>query len=88
VVDGGEPGVGSRDEGKHTGRNDLLFVEKMMWIVDGRASSEFDDTMLYQIVSYRQTQLRMARTMVFVLAILKCNFIFTWKVYRDRFVAK
>jgi len=28
VVDGGEPGVDSRDEGKHTGRNDLLFVEK------------------------------------------------------------
>jgi len=22
VVDGGEPGVDSRDEGKHTGRND------------------------------------------------------------------
>jgi len=32
VVDGGEPGVDSRDEGKHTGRNDLLFVEKMMWM--------------------------------------------------------
>jgi len=31
VVHGGEPGVDSRDEGKHTGRNDLLFVEKMMW---------------------------------------------------------
>jgi len=30
VVDGGEPGVDSRDEGKHTGRNDLLFIEKMM----------------------------------------------------------
>ena len=77
MADGGEPGVDASDEGKHTGRNDLLFVEKMMWIVDGRASSEFDDTMLYQIL-----------TMVFVLAILKCNFIFTWKVYRDRFVAK
>jgi len=32
VVDGGEPGVDSRDEGKHAGRNDLLFVEKMMWM--------------------------------------------------------
>ena len=32
VVDGGEPGVDFRDEGKHTGRNDLLFVEKMMWM--------------------------------------------------------
>jgi len=31
MVDGGEPGVDSRDEGKHTGRNDLLFV-KMMWM--------------------------------------------------------
>ena len=31
-VDGGEPGVDSRDEGKRIGRNDLLFVEKMMWI--------------------------------------------------------
>ena len=30
MVDGEEPGVDSRDEGKHTGRNDLLFVEKMM----------------------------------------------------------
>jgi len=30
VVDGGKTGVDSRDEGKHTGRNDLLFVEKMM----------------------------------------------------------
>ena len=26
MVDGGEQGVDSRDEGKHTGRNDLLFV--------------------------------------------------------------
>jgi len=25
-------GVDSRDEGKHTGRNYLLFVEKMMWM--------------------------------------------------------
>ena len=32
MVDGGEPGVDSRDEGKHTERNDLLFVEKMMWM--------------------------------------------------------
>jgi len=32
VVDGDKAGVDSRDEGKHTGRNDLLFVEKMMWI--------------------------------------------------------
>ena len=32
VVDGEKPGVGSRDEGKHTERNDLLFVEKMMWM--------------------------------------------------------
>ena len=31
-VDGGKPGVDSKDEGKHTGRNDLLFVEKMMWV--------------------------------------------------------
>ena len=32
VVDREKPGVDSRDEGKHTGRNDLLFVEKMMWM--------------------------------------------------------
>jgi len=25
LVDGKKPGVDSRDEGKHTGRNDLLF---------------------------------------------------------------
>ena len=30
--DEGKPEVGSRDEWKHTGRNDLLFVEKMMWM--------------------------------------------------------
>jgi len=30
VVDGGKPGGDSRDEGKHIGRKDLLFVEKMM----------------------------------------------------------
>jgi len=30
VVDKGKPEVDSRDEGKHTGKNDLLFVEKMM----------------------------------------------------------
>jgi len=32
VVDREKPGVDSRDEGKHTGRNDLLFVEKIMWM--------------------------------------------------------
>jgi len=26
VVDGGKPGVDSRDEEKHTGRTDLLFI--------------------------------------------------------------
>jgi len=30
MVDGGKLGGDSRDEGKHTGRNNLLFVEKMM----------------------------------------------------------
>jgi len=32
MVDGEKPGVDSRDKTKHTGRNDLLFVEKMMWM--------------------------------------------------------
>ena len=32
MVDRGKPGVDSRDDEKHTGRNDLLFVEKMMWM--------------------------------------------------------
>jgi len=32
VVDGRKPGVDSRDEGKHTERNNLLFVEKMIWM--------------------------------------------------------
>jgi len=32
MVDEVKPEVGSRDEGKHTGRNDLLFIEKMMWM--------------------------------------------------------
>ena len=30
MVDGGKPGVNTRDEGKHTGKNDLLFVETMI----------------------------------------------------------
>jgi len=34
VVDEGKPGVDFRDERKHTGRNDLLFVKKMMWMGD------------------------------------------------------
>ena len=40
MVDGGEPGVDSGDEGKHTGRNDLLFVEKMMWMGDCNSLSD------------------------------------------------
>ena len=32
VIDGGKPRVDSRDDGKHTGRNNMLFVEKMMWM--------------------------------------------------------
>jgi len=28
VVDGGEPGVDSKDEGKHTGRNHVVSPEK------------------------------------------------------------
>jgi len=30
VVDGEKPGIDSRDKGKHTGTNNLLFVLKMM----------------------------------------------------------
>ena len=30
MADGEKLGVDSRDEGKHTGRNDLLYIEKMM----------------------------------------------------------
>ena len=39
MVDEGELGVDSRDEGKHTGRHDLLFVDD----VDGRASVTKDE---------------------------------------------
>ena len=31
MADVGEPGVDYRDEGKY-GRNDLLFVKKMIWM--------------------------------------------------------
>ena len=31
MADGGEPGVDSRDEGKHTGKTDLLFVKTKLW---------------------------------------------------------
>ena len=30
MVDGEKPGVDSRDEGKHAGRNDQLSVDKMI----------------------------------------------------------
>ena len=33
MVDGGKPEVGSRDEGKHTGRNDLLYVDGWVLLV-------------------------------------------------------
>ena len=36
VVNGEKLGVDSRDEGKHTGKNDLRYVGKMMWM-DERA---------------------------------------------------
>jgi len=45
VVDGGKPGVDYRDDGKHTGRNDLLFVEKMMWM-DERVRSKDEERVL------------------------------------------
>jgi len=32
VVDGGKLGVDSKDDGKHTERNYLLFVEKLIWM--------------------------------------------------------
>ena len=31
-MDGGKQEVDSRDEEKHTERNDLLFVKKIMWM--------------------------------------------------------
>ena len=37
MVDGEKPGADSSDEGKHTGRNDLLFVRREN-DVDGRAT--------------------------------------------------
>ena len=40
MVDGEKPGVDSRDEGKHTGRNDLFRSEDD---VDGRASVTKDE---------------------------------------------
>jgi len=38
VVDGGKPGVDSRDEGKHAGRNHLLFVDKMKSVIKERVN--------------------------------------------------
>jgi len=32
VVDGGKPEIDSIYEGKHTGKNNHIFVEKMMWL--------------------------------------------------------
>ena len=31
MVDGEKLEADFRDEGKHTGRNDLLYIQKMMW---------------------------------------------------------
>ena len=54
---GGKPGIDSRDEGKHTGRNDLLFVEKMMWMDErvwpkGICLWSYDRMVLYKSVYY------------------------------------
>jgi len=49
VVDEGESGVDSRDEEKHTGRNDLLFVEKMMWMDEGESSRTRTDADHHQL---------------------------------------
>jgi len=43
VVDGGKPGVDSRDKGEHTGRNDLLLSVIHRGDVDGRASVTTDE---------------------------------------------
>jgi len=40
VVDKGKAGVDFGDERKHTGRNDLLFVEKMWMYERDRTKSE------------------------------------------------
>jgi len=42
VVDGGKPGVGSRDEGKHTGRNGRSVIRRED-DVGGRASVTRDE---------------------------------------------
>ena len=42
MVDGGKLGVHSRDNGKHTGRNDLFFFRRADG-VDGRASVTKDE---------------------------------------------
>ena len=42
MVDGEKPGVDSRDEGKHTGRNDLFVIRKKD-DVDGQASVTKDE---------------------------------------------
>jgi len=35
VVDGGKPGVDSRDEEEHTGRNDLIHIQGKLSLVAG-----------------------------------------------------
>jgi len=54
VVDGGEPGVDSRDEGKHTGRNDLLFGEKMMWMMLTTSQLEYASDQASSTHAYMQ----------------------------------
>ena len=44
MVDGGEPGVDFRDEGKHTGRNVICREDD----VDGRASVTRDEERVLQ----------------------------------------
>ena len=45
MVDGGKPGVDSRDEGKHIGRNDLLFLKKMMLMDESARRLNCDEVM-------------------------------------------
>ena len=49
MVDGGEPGVDSRDEGKHTGRNDL----SPQWCPSGSNMLDNDSVMAKTVNGFK-----------------------------------
>ena len=50
MVDGGKPGVDSRDEGEHTGSNDLIHIQGKFSLVAGAVYDPYIRTVYIRVV--------------------------------------